>query len=437
LRESEEKYRSLFEKMLNGFACCRIIVDEDNRPIDWIYLNVNDAFEKITGLKKETVIGKKVTEAIPGLKKDSPELFDIYGRVALTGEEARFEIYLDTLKIWFSVMAFCPQKGYFVAVFDDITENKRAEEEKKNLQEQLFHAQKMESIGRLAGGIAHDFNNILTGIMGYAELLKMQFPDTTSSVGQAADVILGGAERAANLSKQLLGFARSGKYNPVPLKINKIIRDTVKVSEKIFEKNIKVKYEFDENIKTIEADRHQLDQIFTNLIINAKDAMPNGGELILRTENLYFDKVFIKSKPDIVPVYYIKVTVADDGFGMSKEVCEHVFEPFFTTKEEGKGTGLGLATVYGIVKNHGGYIDVSSEPCKGTIFTLYFPVSEKKVIEIKKDITLIKGSATILVIDDEEIVINLAKKMLRNLGYKVLIADGGGNGLRYLKKKRT
>ena len=164
--------------------------------------------------------------------------------------------------------------------------------------------------------------------------------------------------------------------------------------------------------------------------------MPNGGELILRTENLHFDKVFIKSKPDIVSVYYIKVTVADDGFGMSKEVCEHVFEPFFTTKEEGKGTGLGLATVYGIVKNHGGYIDVSSEPCKGTIFTLYFPVSEKKVIEIKKDTTFIKGSATILVIYDEEIVINLAKKMLRNLGYKVLIADDSGKGLEIFKEKK-
>ncbi|MCP4727207.1 MAG: hypothetical protein GY863_19370, partial [bacterium] len=220
-----------------------------------------------------------------------------------------------------------------------ITDIRKANEEKVKLEDQLIQAQKMESIGRLAGGIAHDFNNILVGVMGYAELLKMKHPDDSSDEGEAAGIILNGAERASDLTKQLLGFARGGKYNPVPLKINEVIKDTVRVSEKIFEKKITVKFDFEKKNNTIDADKNQLDQILTNLIINAKDAMPLGGELSFKTENVYLDEEYVKIHPYFKPGNYVKLSVTDSGTGMTQDIKESIFEPFFTTKGEGKGTG--------------------------------------------------------------------------------------------------
>ncbi|MFC1477385.1 PAS domain S-box protein [candidate division KSB1 bacterium] len=318
----------------------------------------------------------------------------------------------------------------------DVTESKTADQEKEKLLEQLYQAQKMESIGRLAGGIAHDFNNILTGIMGYAELLKLQLPDTTTPEGEAADVISQGAERAAELTKQLLGFARGGKYNPLPLNINKIIRETVRVSEKIFEKNIVVTFDFEEGIHTVEADKNQLDQVLTNIIINAKDAMPGGGDLIIQSENVFIDDVYATHFPEIVPGDYVKISITDNGTGMPKDVIEHIFEPFFSTKGEGKGTGLGLATVYGIVKNHGGHLNVYSEMGEGTTFNLYLPVSGKKIVKDRKIHRIFKGDATILVVDDEKNVRRMASRMLNELGYKVLLAEDGKEAVKIYKVKK-
>jgi len=308
----------------------------------------------------------------------------------------------------------------------DITARKQSEEETRKLEEQLFHAQKMESIGRLAGGIAHDFNNILVGIMGYAELLKMKYNDPSTPEGKAAEVIFTGAERAADLTKQLLGFARRGKFKPVPLNINEAIEDTLKISDKMFEKNIKVKLDLEEKINTIIADKSQLHQVLTNLIINAKDAMPKGGELIFKTENIYIDENDSKKPFEMKPGYYAKLSITDSGVGMSKSVMEHIFEPFFTTKGSDKGTGLGLATVYGIIKNHDGYINVYSEPGEGSTFTLYFPVSEKEVKrEPKISEDIVQSKATILIIDDEDYVREMTETMLTYLGYKVHSAGDG------------
>ena len=222
----------------------------------------------------------------------------------------------------------------------DITEEKLAEKERKNLEEQFFQAQKLESIGRLAGGVAHDFNNILTSILGHAELLKMKFDDTSSRENRAADIIFKGVKKATDLTKRLLGFAREGKYNPIPLNINQVINDTLKVSEKIFEKNINVKYNFEENINNIEADKNQIDQVLTNLIINAKDAMPKGGELIFKTENIYADKEYVKQHLDFNPGDYVRISIRDTGTGMTKVVKNKIFDPFFTTKVMKKESGL-------------------------------------------------------------------------------------------------
>ncbi|MFC1555924.1 PAS domain S-box protein [candidate division KSB1 bacterium] len=322
-----------------------------------------------------------------------------------------------------------------VIMNEDVTERRRAEEEKKRLEEQLIQSQKMESIGRLAGGIAHDFNNILTSVMGYAELLKMKFPEKSTHEGEAANIILKGAERAADLTKQLLGFARGGKYNPVLLNINEIIKDTIKVSEKIFEKNISIGFDFEQNIHTIEADSNQLNQVLTNLIINAKDAMPDGGRLTFKSENVSVDDDTEVELSNIANGDYIRLSVTDTGTGIPKNIREKIFEPFFTTKGKGLGTGLGLATVYGIVKNHNGYILVDSESGKSTTFTLYFPVSEKEIVVEKKEIHIRKGQATILVVDDEEYVRSLAAAMLKEIGYTVFLADNGIKAVEIYREK--
>ena len=316
----------------------------------------------------------------------------------------------------------------FSRIISEIIIHKKAERKLKELEKQLFHAQKMESIGRLAGGIAHDFNNILTSIMGFSELLKRKFQDLDTLEGKASHTIFNAAQRAANLTSQLLGFARGGKYNPKPLNINKIIIEIVKISENIFEKNVKIKYELEDNIHTIEADRNQLDQVFTNMAINSKDAMPDGGELIFKTENVFIDEEYSSRFPDFKTGNYVKVSMTDSGKGMKKEVKDRIFEPFFTTKE--KGTGLGLATVYGIMKNHKGHINCYSEPGEGTTFTIYFPFSKKEIVEERAEAKFIRGTETILVVDDEKDVIVLTKTLLTNLGYKVLTADDGIEALR-------
>ncbi len=231
LTKSKNKFRSLFEHMTNGFALHKVVLDENNKPVDYVFLEINKAFTEHTGLTEE-IIGKNVTKVLPGIKKNETDFIGIFSNMALTGIPEQFETYFAPLEKWLSVTAYSPQKYYFVSVYENITDRKK-------LHEQLFQAQKTESIGRLAGGIAHDFTNILVGIMGYAELLNIKFNGSNSSEAEAAGVILQGAKRAADLTKQLLGFARAGKFNPVPVDINKFIKETVKVSEKIFEKKIK------------------------------------------------------------------------------------------------------------------------------------------------------------------------------------------------------
>jgi PAS domain S-box-containing protein len=313
---------------------------------------------------------------------------------------------------------------------------KKAEKERRKLEEQLFQAQKMESIGRLAGGIAHDFNNILTSIMGYAELLKLKFTDTSARERQAADIIIKSTERASDLTRQLLAFARGGKYNPVPLIINDLIKQTINVSEKIFEKNIKVKYDLEKKLNPIEADKNQLDQVLTNIIINAKDAMPNGGELIFKTWNVYLDEEYTSKFQELKPGNYVKISIIDTGMGMPRSIKDHIFEPFFTTKGAGRGTGLGLATVYGIIKNHNGHITCTSELGKGTTFTLYLPATEKEIIIEENESKVIRGEETILLVDDEAYVRDVAKRQLQRLGYKAVTAGDGIEAVDIYKKKK-
>ncbi len=322
----------------------------------------------------------------------------------------------------------------------DITSRKMVEEEKKKLEDQLFQSQKMESIGRLAGGIAHDYNNTLAGIMGYAEMLKMKFTDPGTFEGEAADVILQGAERAANLTRQLLGFARGGKYNPVILNINHVIKETVKLTEISLIKKIIVKYKLEKNVKDIKADNNQIQLILTNLILNAKDYMPDGGELLFETGNIFLDSEYEYKFTDFSPGNFVMFSVSDTGSGIAEEYLEKIFEPFFTTKEVGEGSGLGLATVFGIVRNHDGYIDVSSRVGEGTKFTLYIPVYEgTKETGTGRTGPAFSGfeNKTVLVADDEDYIRNLAKLQLEHLGLKAISAEDGKEALNIFAENKN
>ena len=316
----------------------------------------------------------------------------------------------------------------------EILERKKLEDARIKLENQLFQAQKIESIGRLAGGIAHDFNNILASILGFSEMLMLKFKGKYTSEKNAVETIYKGAKRASALTKQLLEFARGGKYNPVALNVNKEIKEVVRVSEKIFEKNISVDFDLDKDIMTIEADKTQFHQVFTNLIINAKDAMPSGGALTFKTKNVYVDEDYTSQYPDLSSGHYVKTFITDTGIGMNQDTKNRIFDPFFTTKEKGSGTGLGLSMVYGIMKNHDGWINVYSELGEGTTFTLYFPASKKEISKENDKLKLFKGNSTILLIDDERDVIKITKIMLENLGYNIISASNGKEGIEKYKK---
>ncbi len=430
LKESEEKYRELVERANDG-----IIIIQDK-----LIKFANSYALQMGGYTMEQIINKPFTDY---LHPDDCNRVIEYYKKRLRGEKVP-SVYKASIKhkngekipieINAGIINYKGRPADFV-ILRNITERVRAEEERKNLQEQLFQAQKMESIGRLAGGIAHDFNNILTGIMGYAELLKLQFPDISTSEGKAADVILRGTERAADLTRQLLGFARGGKYNPIPLNINDVIKEVIEVSEKIFEKNIDIKFELACDIGVIEADKTQIEQVLTNIIINAKDAMPLGGKLTFRTENVIIGEDFLRKHPEFKTGRYVKISITDTGTGMADDVKSHIFEPFFTTKGRDKGTGLGLATVYGIIKNHNGYIDVFSKPGKGTTFTIFLPISDKKILKKSND-KIMKGSGTILLVDDEDSVRNVSTKQLESLGYNVITAKDGSEAINIFRKEK-
>ncbi len=421
LRESEARYRSLFQHMLNGVAYCQMIV-EAGEPVDWIYVMVNDAFESLTGLANVT--GKKVSEVIPGLRNSDPELFRIYGQVASSGVPERFENYLDTLKMWFSISAFSPDRGYFVAVFDVVTERKRAEAEREELQAQLLRAQKLESIGRLAGGVAHDFNNMLSVINGHAEMALEQIP-TSDPMHDDLWAILNAGRRSAALTRQLLAFARQQTIQPRVVNLNQLVSSMLKLLQRLIGEDIELGWSPEPKLWRVRLDPAQMDQILANLTVNARDAIAGGGKISLATSNQEVTEADSTGIDGSVPGQYARLSMTDTGCGMDKPTLEHIFEPFFTTKKVGEGTGLGLSTVYGVVKQNGGFITVYSEVGKGTTFNIYLPRCENTLTttaEIESVAQPARGSETLLVVEDEEAVLALVRAELQEAGYTVLAA---------------
>ena len=421
LRRSEKRFRSLFENMQEGFAYCRML-GEDGGPRDFVYLDVNDAFVRLTGLKD--VAGKKVTEVIPGIRETNPEMFDIYARVSSTGKPEKIEVYVDPLKTWFSVSAYSPARGFFIAVFDNITERRR-------LEEQLRQSQKMEAVGQLAGGIAHDFNNLLTVINGYAELLQNRI-DEKSPLRGNVDEIRHAGDRAASLTRQLLAFSRRQVLQPEPIDLNGVISHLGTMLRRLIGENIELRTFLRPDLGTVLADPGQIEQVLLNLAVNARDAMSAGGKLILETDNVVLDEAFAREHPTVVPGPHVLLAVSDTGTGIPGEIREHIFEPFFSTKERGKGTGLGLSTVYGIVKQSNGYISVYSEVGKGTVFKIYLPRvdGEAQVLPSVSPAASLRGDETVLVVEDERSVQGVIERVLSGNGYRVLLACEGSEALR-------
>lgn len=433
LRESSEKYRTILESIEEGYF---------ETDLEGNLTFTNDPSCKILGYPCNQLLGmnthdyatpdtaKKISRVTEQVKKTGkPEdITDCYV-IRKNGSKAILElsISLRTDKDG--------QPAGFRGLLRDVTKRKETEEEKRQLETQLQQAQKMESIGTLAGGIAHDFNNILMGIQGNATLMLLKIESEHPNHVKIKNIekfVQNGTE----LTKQLLGFARGGKYLVKTTDLN----DVIEKSSSLFartRKEIQVHTDFHDEIWAADVDSGQIEQALLNLYVNAWQAMSAGGDLYLKTRNVILDSSIVKPFK-VEPGKYVEISVSDTGVGIDKETRKRIFEPFFTTKEMGRGTGLGLASVYGIVKSHGGYIDVSSEKEKGTTFTLYLPASEKKAVQEKAvPAEMFRGTGTILLIDDEKMILDVGCELLEELGYTVLSALSGREALEIFQEYST
>ncbi|MFN8456032.1 MAG: response regulator [Anaerolineae bacterium] len=393
---------------------------------------VNPAFEHITGYSKHEALGQK-----PSLVKSGRQDRSVYEQLwstVMAGEvwRGRFVNRKKDGTLYTVNATIAPVRdemgtiiGY-VGVEQDVTHE-------LSLEEQLRQSQKMEAVGRLAGGVAHDFNNLLTVIDGYSNLLLDRHHDPADPLHQDIEQIKRAGERASNLTRQLLAFSRKQILRPTVLDLNIVVIDMEKLLRRLLGEDITIHTHLEPTLGRIKADRGQLEQVIMNLAINARDAMPGGGQLSLETANVTLDELYTSHKVEVEPGNYVVLAISDNGIGMSQETVNHIFEPFFTTKEQGKGTGLGLATVHGIIKQSGGHINVYSEVGQGTTFKIYLPPFQEVVPKHERmtgPTALPRGIETILVVEDEARVRELVSRVLRSSGYTVLEANNGGEALR-------
>jgi len=311
----------------------------------------------------------------------------------------------------------------------DITERKRQQTEKRDLENQFRESQKMESIGTLAGGIAHDFNNLLTVIQGHAQMAMLAMNESNPQYKDLTQ-IMNSSTRAASLTRQLLMFSRKQTVELKTLDLNQTIRNLLKMIQRLIGENIKVNTNMASDLPNVQADEGNIEQVIMNLAVNARDAMPDGGKLTIKTENILITDDDQKYMPESRIGSFVRISVQDSGIGIPKEILSKIFEPFYSTKEKGKGTGLGLSVVYGIVKSHGGWINVYSEPEQGTVFKIYLPASvsafsEESATQAESKESLYGNGEKILVIEDEQGILDLASTALRQYGYVIQVASNG------------
>jgi PAS domain S-box-containing protein len=433
IRESEEKYRNILDGIEEGY----FEVDLNGN-----FTFFNDAMCRIFGYTAEELLTKNTGEFTS--PKTAQKLDRIFTNVQKTGRSARvlnYEVITKDgtqkiLHLSASLMRDADQKPIgFRGIVQDVTDQLIAEKQREQLASQMLHAQKMEAIGTLAGGIAHDFNNLLMGFQGNLSLMLLDV-DPKHPHHEYLMNMEDYVKRGSELTRQILGFARGGKYEVKPTNLNDLLEKSSEMFSRT-KKEIPIHKKFQKDLWPVEIDRGQIEQVLLNLFVNAWQAMPGGGNLFLETENLVLGKGGCHTHFALVPGKYVRISVTDTGIGMNKSTRGRIFEPFFTTKKVGRGTGLGLASAYGIIKNHNGVIDVDSELDQGTTFKIYLPISKKEVFnESTVNGITYKGRETILLIDDEEMIANIGKKMLEKLGYRVLLAESGQSALKVYETYR-
>jgi len=414
-----KQYEQLSHVLLNTTPNAAFLIDVQGR-----ILSVNQEAAVLTGVPIEHLPGQLFIECLP---PDSAEVWKQKNLEAMRTEKpVCFENEAGGRVFSNSVHPVCGGKGHvvqLVAYSKDISEEKQSEEERRKLTVQLQQAQKMEAIGTLAGGIAHDFNNLLMAIQGNVSLILFDMEAAHPHhriLVNIENLIRSGAD----LTSKLLGYARRGKYESRPMAMNELVRETSETFGRM-RKDITIHQELFEGLQSIIADRGQLEQVLLNLFVNAADAMPAGGKLILKTRNVTHREIPSRGY-SIKPGPYVSLTVTDTGVGMAPETIARIFDPFFTTKKMGRGTGLGLASAYGIVKSHNGYIEVESETGKGSTFSVFLPATDQRTCDdAAPSGKPAAGSGTILLVDDEQAVLDVTAKMIERLGYTVTQAFSG------------
>jgi len=428
LKQSEELFRIIFQVSPDSITI--------TGPNDG-YVDVNPGFTIGSGYTREEALGKTAEDL--NIWVDDSSLDVVRTTLAEKGIINNLEVKVrgkdgSISDSFFSATVF-EMNGEFhvLSVSRNISELKQAQKERSRFEAQLQQVQKMESIGTLAGGIAHDFNNLLMSIQGKTSILLYNLNKDDAVYDQIksiAHLIKSGSE----VTSQLLGLARRGKFEVKTEDLNKLVENSSKMFATT-KKEIKIYSKYQKYVWAVEVDKNQIDQVLLNLFVNASQAMPNGGDLYIETENLMLNEDYVK--PHLIkPGKFVKISVTDTGTGMDEATLPNIFDPFFTTKDVGTETGLGLASAYGIIKNHNGIINVYSEKGVGSTFNIYLPATDKKVVEdIEPQSKIKKGTETILFIDDEQRVIDTGKEMLEILGYKVLLASSGIEAIETYRNK--
>jgi PAS domain S-box-containing protein len=427
IRESERRYSALVQESPDA------IISLDKRGN---FLSFNTAAERISGFSAEEVMGKHFAKIGVLPKESIPKALKGFALVVTGIERPPFELTIMRNDKSYLFMEANPrliqqigEKAWIQVTLRDITERKLAEGEKKKLEAQLQQVQKMETIGTLAGGIAHDFNNILGIILGNTELALDDVPEWNPARFNLEE-ILKASHRAKDVVLQLLSFARKTKLEKKPTDIIPIVKDSLKLLRSSIPASIELRQNITKNVNTILADPTQINQVLINLCTNAGHAMPDGGIIEVTLKNAALDEDTAIQHPDVTPGRYVNLAVSDTGHGISREAIDRIFDPYFTTKELGKGTGMGLAVVHGIVKGHNGLITVQSEIGKGTTFNIFFPALGKEAIaQPEKSEELPTGDERILFIDDEESLAKLGHQRLERLGYTVDVATDPNEAL--------
>jgi len=429
LRENEDKFYRAFHTSPYALTI--------TRTKDGKFIEINDAFSIITGFTREESLDNSSLGLNLWVDQEDRRMVvsDLMAGKRVVSREFLFKGKNGRIitGLFSAQMIPVNNETCILSSINDITDHKQAEQEKAKLEEQFHQAQKLDSIGRLAGGVAHDLNNLLTPILGYGEMLLSDAAGNGTTEKPLQQIVNAG-KRARDLVRQLLAFSRKQALQYKNFDMNALLSDFEKLLRRTIREDVAIRMNLAESLPLIKGDVGQLEQVVMNLVVNAQDAMPDGGHLTIETARVELDESYSEGHRDVTPGPYVMLMINDTGCGMDPDTREHLFEPFFTTKEKDKGTGLGLATVYGIVKQHGGNIWVYSEPGLGTTFKVYLPVSTDSPGPDKADSKTLSeselyGSETILVVEDNPQVRNLTRAILRRQGYKVLAAENGKEGI--------